>query len=96
MAERGNQIFFGENYVDLQLTGLTAAFVPDELGGLNLLSVHGWILAIAILGKGDGSTAMAISMYLSTTRGLAEIYRNGKSRSPSQIRTKSYLEDIAN
>ena len=60
-ADRASEIC-PENYADLQRTGVAAAFVPEELGGLGLHSMHDWILTIATLAKGDGSAAIAISI----------------------------------
>jgi len=93
-ADRASEIC-PENYADLQRTGVAAAFVPEELGGLGLRSMHDWILTIATLAKGDGSAAIAISMHLSATRGLAALYRASTPGSAAQIRAKNILEAVA-
>ncbi|MBT5897073.1 MAG: acyl-CoA/acyl-ACP dehydrogenase [Rhodospirillaceae bacterium] len=93
-ADRANQIA-PENYADMQRTGVAAAFVPEELGGMGLRSLHDWILIIATLAKGDGSAAIAISMHLSATRGLAALYRGNEAGSPPYIRAKIFLEAVA-
>ncbi|MBT5111094.1 MAG: acyl-CoA/acyl-ACP dehydrogenase [Rhodospirillaceae bacterium] len=93
-ADRANEIC-AVNYTDMQRSGVAAAFVPEELGGLNLRSLHDWILTIATLAKGDGSAAIAISMHLSTTRGLAALYRASEAGSPPYIRAKNILEAVA-
>lgn len=93
-ADRANQIC-PDNFADMQTSGVAAAFVPEELGGMGLRSMHDWILTIATLAKGDGSAGIAISMHLSATRGLAALYRNSEEGSPARQRTRSVLEAVA-
>ena len=93
-ADRANEIC-AENYTDMQAAGITAAFVPEELGGMGLRSMHDWIAAIATLAKGDGSAAIAISMHLSATRGLAALYSTSKPSSAPHNRAKALLEAVA-
>ena len=64
-----------ENIADLQASGGIAAFVPQELGGFGLQSIHDWTVAIERLGRGDASTAIALNMHLSATRALADVWR---------------------
>ena len=64
-----------ENIADLKASRGIAAFVPEELGGLGLQSIHDWIVAIERLGRGDASTAIALNMHLSATRNLAAVWR---------------------
>lgn len=93
-ADRANAIC-AKNYADMQRSGVAAAFVPEELGGMGLRSMHDWILTIATLAKGDGSAAIAISMHLSATRGLAAIYRSAAPESAPRLRAKALLEAVA-
>ncbi len=93
-ADRANRIE-PENYRDMQAAGLAAAFVPEDLGGLGLRSMHDWVLTIAALAKGDGSAAIAISMHLSATRGLAALWRGSEPGSAPHERAKRYLEAVA-
>jgi alkylation response protein AidB-like acyl-CoA dehydrogenase len=93
-ADRANEIC-AENYADMQRLGIAAAFVPEELGGFGMRSLHDWTLIIATLAKGDGSAAIAISMHLSATRGLAALYRANEAGSPPHIRAKAFLEAVA-
>ena len=68
------------SYEALQDSGIAAAFVPEELGGWGLTSIHDWMLGIRSLGQGDGSTAIAINMHLAISRGMATAYRmNGST-----------------
>ena len=93
-ADRANAIC-PENYADMQRSGVASAFIPEELGGLGLRSMHDWILLIATLAGGDGSAGIAISMHLSATRGLAALYRNSEAGSAPHVRAKGYLEAVA-
>jgi alkylation response protein AidB-like acyl-CoA dehydrogenase len=93
-ADRANEIC-AENYADLQSSGVAAAFVPEELGGLGLRSIHDWTLTIATLAKGDGSAAIAISMHLSATRALSAHYRASEPGSAPHTRAKAILEAVA-
>ena len=63
-----------QNFDDLFDTGISSAFVPEELGGLGLESIHDWILTIATLARGDASTAIAITMHHAIGRRMAQRY----------------------
>ena len=93
-ADRANEMD-PQNYDDMQRSGLVAAFVPEVLGGFGLRSMHDWNLLLTTLARGDGSAAIAISMHLSATRGLAGLYHNSEAGSAAQIRAKSILESVA-
>ena len=93
-ADRANEMDL-QNYDDMQRSGVAAAFVPEALGGFGLRSMHDWNLLLTTLARGDGSAAIAISMHLSATRGLAGLYRNSEDCSAAQIRAKSILESVA-
>ena len=67
------------NFDDLRTSGLAAAFVPEELGGLGLESIHDWIVAIATLARGDASTAIAITMQHGASRGMTAAYQAAKA-----------------
>jgi alkylation response protein AidB-like acyl-CoA dehydrogenase len=94
VADRANAIC-PENYADMQRSGVASAFIPEELGGLGLRSMHDWILLIATLASGDGAAGIAISMHLSATRGLAALYRNSEPGSAPHVRAKGYLKAVA-
>lgn len=93
-ADKANEICL-ENYKDMQRTGVAAAFVPEELGGMGLRSFHDWVLTIATLAKGDGSAAIAINMHLSQSRGVAARYRMAKPGSEPHKRMAALLTAIA-
>jgi alkylation response protein AidB-like acyl-CoA dehydrogenase len=83
------------NYQDMADCGVTAAFVPPELGGLGLESLHDWTLAIATLARGDASTAIAINMHLAVSRGLTAAYRAARTRGTSADALAGQLSAIA-
>lgn len=93
-ADRANEIC-ADNYKAMQHSGVAAAFVPEELGGMGLRSMHDWTLLIATLAKGDGSAAIAISMHLSATRGLAAIWRANEPGSAPYVRAEAFLKNVA-
>lgn len=53
-----------ENIEALRTSGVMAACVPVDLGGLGVESVHDYVLGINRLGRGDGSTAIAANMHI--------------------------------
>jgi alkylation response protein AidB-like acyl-CoA dehydrogenase len=55
------------------------AFVPEELGGFGLTSIHDWMAGICSLGRGDGSVALIVNMHLAVSRGMALAYNAGKA-----------------
>jgi alkylation response protein AidB-like acyl-CoA dehydrogenase len=67
------------NFEDLVKSGALAAFVPEELGGLGLESVHDWAVGLERLGRGDASTAIALNMHLAVSRNLAGAWRGARA-----------------
>ncbi len=55
--------FVADNIAALQASGLLAACVPQEFGGLGNTSIHDQMVALGRLGRGDGSTAIATNMH---------------------------------
>jgi alkylation response protein AidB-like acyl-CoA dehydrogenase len=53
-----------ENIAAMQQSGVMAACVPEELGGLGVRSLHDYMLGMSRLGRGDGSTAIAANMHI--------------------------------
>jgi alkylation response protein AidB-like acyl-CoA dehydrogenase len=53
-----------DNLQALQESGVLAACVPEELGGLGVDSIHDYVLGINRLGRGDSSTAIAANMHI--------------------------------
>lgn len=70
-----------ENLQALQESGVLAACVPAEFGGLGVESVHDYVLGINRLGRGDGSTAIAANMHIlppwAITRGWKALVATG-------------------
>ncbi len=82
-------------YEALQAKGCAAAFVPEELGGLGLTSVHDWLLGIAALARGDGSVAIALNMHLAVSRGMAQAYRAAIAQGQETRTSEATLRAIA-
>jgi alkylation response protein AidB-like acyl-CoA dehydrogenase len=53
-----------ENIAAMQQSGVLAACVPEELGGLGVRSVHDYMVGMSRLARGDGSTAIAANMHM--------------------------------
>ena len=53
-----------ENIEAMQRSGVMAACVPSELGGMGVESLHDTILGINRIGRGDGSTAIATAIHV--------------------------------
>lgn len=68
------------NYEDLAACGVSAAFVPKDLGGMGLESIHDWILTIVTLARGDASTAIAMNMHLGVSRGMAGAFQQALAK----------------
>ena len=85
------------NFDDLKTSKMVAAFVPEELGGFGLQSIHDWIAGMSRLGSGDGSTAIALNMHLSATRNLAAAWRSARraNNEPAATLPEERLRAIA-
>jgi alkylation response protein AidB-like acyl-CoA dehydrogenase len=64
-----------ENLRSLQDSGFMAACVPAELGGLGVAAIHDFMIACGRLGRGDGSTAIAVTMHASDVFLIARAWR---------------------
>lgn len=64
-----------ENIEALQGSGVMAACVPEEFGGLGVTSLHDYVLGINRLGRGDGSTAIAANMHIFRPWLLTRLWR---------------------
>ena len=71
--------FPAENYPAMKRSGFLAAFVPAELGGLGLQSIHDWCVGLDRLGRGDPSTAIAVNMHFISVRNIAERWRAARA-----------------
>ncbi len=83
-----------ENFETLVRTGFSSAFVPASLGGFGLQSVHDWLVGIATLATGDGSTAIAINMHLGVTRGMADAWYQAERAGRSTDRPAAPLRAV--
>jgi alkylation response protein AidB-like acyl-CoA dehydrogenase len=78
-----------ENFAELRSSGAVAAFVPDELGGLGLDSIHDWAVGLERLARGDASTAIALNMHLAISRTMAMGWRDAVARGDEASATRS-------
>ena len=67
-----------ENTRDLQASGLFAACVPAEFGGLGLHSAYERALILSRIGRGDGSTGIAFAMVLSGQAAFTRFWRRAR------------------
>jgi len=63
----------------LREAGVTAAFVPEELGGLGLESIADWTASLSRLGRADASLALGLNMHLGVSRVFAQLFRAAKA-----------------
>ncbi len=85
------------NYDEMRRSDFIGAFVPEDLGGLGLDSVHDWCAGLDRLGRGDPSTAIAINMHFGTVRNIASVWqgaRNGGNAAAIE-RTERTLRAVA-
>jgi alkylation response protein AidB-like acyl-CoA dehydrogenase len=86
-----------ENIEAMQRSGVMAACVPVELGGMGVESLHDAILGINRIGRGDGSTAIATAMHVLSTWALTRAWRTATAAgdAPQAGQTASPLRQIA-
>jgi hypothetical protein len=53
-----------ENIEDMKRSGALLATLPTPMGGLGLESLHDFAVGLNRVGRGDGSTGLAVSMHL--------------------------------
>ena len=64
-----------ENIAELQRSGVMAACVPEELGGMGVTSLYDLAVGINRLARGDGATALAVNMHSNVPWLLAPEWR---------------------
>jgi len=64
-----------ENIEALKSSGVMGATVPRQLGGLGVESVHDYVVGSNRLGRGDGSTALAVNMHMFRTWFITRAWR---------------------
>ena len=55
-----------ENFEEMRRSGVMAAMVPRQFGGLGVESAFDMIVGVARLGRADGSTAIAANMHIAS------------------------------
>jgi len=96
-AHDAESTFPADNYEEMKRSGFLAAFVPAELGGIGLESVHDWCAGLDRLGRGDPSTAIAINMHFISARNVAERWRAARAAGDAlaEERAASPLQAVA-
>jgi alkylation response protein AidB-like acyl-CoA dehydrogenase len=89
--------FPSENFEELKESGAVAAFVPEDLGGLGLRSVHDWAVGLERLARGDASTAIALNMHLAISRTLSQALAGARAQGEAEsvARNEGMLRAIA-
>ena len=93
--DRENSFPF-ENIEAMQNSGLMAACVPEEFGGLGVESVHDLALSIGSLGRGDGSTAIATNMHMFGSWAVHRAWKAAKAEGDALLAqaTEGLLQQI--
>ncbi|MCK1502132.1 acyl-CoA dehydrogenase family protein [Bradyrhizobium sp. 188] len=86
------QTFPFENFGDLTKSGVMAAAIPVEHGGLGVESLHDLMVGMSRLGRADGSTAIAANMHIAGGAVIVRMLR--RSRSSGDHRTVEMLERL--
>ena len=94
LADRDNTMS-EDSFAALKKAGITSAFVPEELGGFGVDSVHDWLVGIGKLAEGDVSVAIAINMHLAVCRGIVQGYQAELERGGSADGVAAMLSAIA-
>lgn len=85
------------SYDEMRRSGFIGAFVPEELGGIGLESVHDWCAGLDRLGRGDPSTAIAINMHFGSVRSIASAWRAARKagEASAEARVATSLRAVA-
>ncbi len=86
-----------ETIADLIASGVMSAAVPAELGGLGVAAVRDFAAACARLGRGDGSTALAVSMHTMAVWAAARGWRAARASgdAPQEAALAATLAEVA-
>jgi alkylation response protein AidB-like acyl-CoA dehydrogenase len=84
-----------ENFEALQQSGVMAACVPEEFGGLGLESGHDYVVGMGRLGRGDGATAIAVNMHLMQVWVMARVWRAARAAGHSGAGLERRLRAVA-
>ena len=76
-----------EHFEAMQRTGMLAACVPQEFGGLGVDSIHDLTVAISRLARGDASTALGACMHASIPYGLSRAWREAVASGAEEAAT---------
>ena len=81
-----------ENFRAMQQSGVMAAMVPEQFGGLGVESVHDMVVGVSRLGHGDGSTALAANMHIVAGRLISDAWK--AANAAQDLRAASACEGL--
>ncbi len=81
-----------ENFRAMQQSGVMAAMVPEQFGGLGVESVHDMVVGVSRLGRGDGSTALAANMHIVAGRLISDAWK--AANAAQDLRAASACEGL--
>jgi alkylation response protein AidB-like acyl-CoA dehydrogenase len=58
---------------EMRASGFLGGLIPSALGGVGVETVHDWAVGMNRLGRGDGSTGIAVNMHLGATFGMVRL-----------------------
>jgi alkylation response protein AidB-like acyl-CoA dehydrogenase len=73
-----------ENFEAMKQSGVLAACVPEQFGGMGVDSLHDLTLAINRLARGCASTAISANMHMAGLWNLARSWRDAKARGETE------------
>lgn len=74
-----------ENIEALQKSGFMAGLVPEEFGGLGLVSTHDQLVGMSRLARGCASTAIAANMHLVSSMIMARIWHGREGAAETTV-----------
>lgn len=81
-----------QNFEDLRASGVMAAAVPREQGGLGVSSLRDLMVAISRIGRGDAATAIAANMHIAGGAVIVRMMRRAQAQ--GDIDTAAMLTDL--
>jgi len=83
------------NIADLVTSGVIAAVVPEAFGGLGVTRVGDLAAGLARIGRGDGSTGLALNMHLTAIWSMARAWRVAEdAKAPHAAPLAEGLRDV--
>jgi len=81
-----------ENFEDMRSSGVLAAAIPAEYGGLGVESLHDLMIGLSRIGRGDAATAIAANMHIAGGAVIVRMLRQAQATSATGM--IDLLEDL--